>query len=150
MQSVIPEDRSKGAWIAQRGSMSGMRPDPPEYIATYRTQEKASREKTCVENIGRLQRECELGGVRYKASMKKWGLADSVACECGGPEQEAEVEVRKRPRNPKEPLIAVQAARENDPHSPSVQDRAQANPTAGRFQTGKFLVLTSAQPHPAH
>ena len=26
---------------------------------------------------------------RYKASMKKWGLADSAACECGEPEQTA-------------------------------------------------------------
>ena len=27
---------------------------------------------------------------RYKASMKKWGLADSAACECGEPEQTAD------------------------------------------------------------
>ena len=36
MLSVIPEDRSKDAWIVQPGS-SGKHPDPPEYIATYRT-----------------------------------------------------------------------------------------------------------------
>ena len=46
---------------------------------------------------------------------------------------------RKRSRKPKElqadrsPLLALQASREDDPHSPSVQDRAQANHTAGRF-----------------
>ena len=27
---------------------------------------------------------------RYKASMKKWGLADNAACECGEPEQTAD------------------------------------------------------------
>ena len=26
---------------------------------------------------------------RYRSSMKKWGLADSAACECGEPEQTA-------------------------------------------------------------
>ena len=26
----------------------------------------------------------------YRASMKKWGLADSAACECGEPEQTAD------------------------------------------------------------
>ena len=45
MLSVIPEDRSKDAWIAAAWKMSGKHPDPPEYIATYRAQEKASREK---------------------------------------------------------------------------------------------------------
>ena len=48
-------------------------------------------------------------------------------------------EARKRSRKPKElhadrsPLLALQASREDDPHLSSVQDRAQANPTAGRF-----------------
>ena len=65
-------------------------------------------------------------------------------------------EVRKRSRMPKElqanrsPLLALQASREHDPDSPSVQNRAQSNPTAGRFQTGEIVLLTSAQPHPAH
>ena len=27
---------------------------------------------------------------RYRSSMKKWGLADSAACECGEPEQTAD------------------------------------------------------------
>ena len=27
---------------------------------------------------------------RYKASMRKWGLADGAACECGEPEQTAD------------------------------------------------------------
>ena len=41
MLSVIPEDRSKDAWIAA----TWKRQWPPEYTATYRTQDKVSREK---------------------------------------------------------------------------------------------------------
>ena len=37
MLSAIPEDRSKDARIVQPGSRCGKHPDPPEYIATYRT-----------------------------------------------------------------------------------------------------------------
>ena len=69
MWSVIPEDRSKDAWIAaswkQEWEASGPHPGTsprtgpsirttPGYIATYRTQEKASTGKICVENTGRL------------------------------------------------------------------------------------------------
>ena len=66
------------------------------------------------------------------------------------------VEARKISRKPKELqadrslLLAVQATREQALHLSSVQDRAQANPTAGRFQTGKIVLLTGAQTHPAH
>ena len=62
----------------------------------------------------------------------------------------------KYPESPKElqadhsPLLAVHASREDDPNSPSMQDRAQANPAAGRFQTGEIVLLASAKPHPAH
>ena len=74
--------------LRQRGSRSGKHPDPPEYTATYRTLEKASREKNLVHwtTLNRLR----TGVGRYKASMKKWGLADSAACECGEPEQTAD------------------------------------------------------------
>ena len=44
----------------------------------------------------------------------------------------------------------MQASREDDPHSPSVQDRTQANHAEGRFQTGEIVLLTRAKPHPAH
>ena len=40
--------------LLQPGSRSGKHPDPPEYIAMYRTQEKASREKTRVKNTEQL------------------------------------------------------------------------------------------------
>ena len=46
MLSVIPEDRSKDAWIAATWKQGGKHPDPPEYTAMCRTQERASRENT--------------------------------------------------------------------------------------------------------
>ena len=42
--------------------------------------------KTLDDSINRLR----TGVGRYRAAMKKWGLADSAACECGEPEQTAE------------------------------------------------------------
>ena len=55
MLSVIPEDRSKDAWIAAAWQQQewyapgrDRHPDPPEYIATYLTHEKASRENICI------------------------------------------------------------------------------------------------------
>ena len=55
--------------------------------------------------------------------------------------RKANVDARKIPRKPKEVqagrslLFVVQANQEEDPRLPSVQDRAQANSAAGRFQT---------------
>ena len=46
MLSVIPEDRSKDAWIAATWKQEWEASGPTEYTATCRTQERASREKT--------------------------------------------------------------------------------------------------------
>ena len=45
MLSVIPEDRSNDAWIAEKWKQDWEASGHTEYIATFRTQEKASREK---------------------------------------------------------------------------------------------------------
>ena len=90
MLSVIHEDRSKDAWIAatwkQEWEASGPTrvrrhvPDPGEGVKG----EELSRKHWTT--LNRLR--TEVG--RYKASMKKLGLADSAACECGEPEQTAD------------------------------------------------------------
>ena len=90
MLSVIPEDRSKDAWISatwkQELEASGPTrvhrhvPDPGEGV----NGEELSRKHWTT--LNRLR----TGVGRYKASMKKWGLADSAACECGEPEQTAD------------------------------------------------------------
>ena len=90
MISVIPEDRSKDAWIAamwkQEWEASGPTrvhrhiSDPGEGVKG----EELSRKYWTT--LNRLR----TGVGRYRASMKKWGLADSAACECGNPEQTAD------------------------------------------------------------
>ena len=90
MLSVIPEDRSKDAWIAatwkQEWEASGPTrvhrhvPDPGEGV---------KGEELCRKHWTTLNRLRTRVG-RYKASMKKWGLADSAACKCGEPEQTAD------------------------------------------------------------
>ena len=88
--SVIPEDRSKDAWIAatwkQEWEASGPTrvhrhvSDPGEGV----NGDNLSRKHWAT--LNKLRN----GVGRYKASMKKWGLSDSAACECGEPEQTAD------------------------------------------------------------
>ena len=88
--SVIPDDRSKDAWIAatwkQEWEASGPTrlhqhvSDPGE---GFKGEELSRKHWT---TLNRLR----TGVGRYRASMKKWELADSAACECGEPEQTAE------------------------------------------------------------
>ena len=90
MLSVTPEDHSKDAWIAatwkQEWEASGPTrvhrhvPDPGEGVKA----DELSRKHWTT--LNRLR----TGVGRYKASMKKWGLADSAACEYGEPEQTAD------------------------------------------------------------
>ena len=90
MLSVIPEDRSKDAWLAvtwkQEWEASGPTrvhrhvSDPGEGVKG----EELNRKHWTT--LNRLR----TGVGRYRASMKKWGLADNAACECGEPEQTAD------------------------------------------------------------
>ena len=86
MSSLRTGRRMRG--LRQRGNRSGKHPDPPEYNATHRTQEKASRDM-CRKHWATPNR-VRTGVGRYRSSMKKWGLIDTAACECGEPEQKAE------------------------------------------------------------
>ena len=57
---------------------------------TYWTQENSSiREKISQKHCTTLNR-LRTGVDQYKASKKKWRLADSAPCECGEPEQTAD------------------------------------------------------------
>ena len=90
MLSVIPEDRSKDASIAATWKQEWEASEPTRvhrYVSDPGEGVKG-------ENLSRkqwttLNRQRTRVG-RYKASMKKWGLADSAACECGEPEQTAD------------------------------------------------------------
>ena len=88
MLSGIPEDRSKDAWLAatwkQEWESSGPTQvhrhisDPGEGVKG----EELSRKQWTT--LNRLR--TGVGRYSNRASMKKWGLVDSAACECGEPE----------------------------------------------------------------
>ena len=88
MLNDINEDRSKDAWIAAAWNheceASGPTrvhrhvSDPGEGV---KGEEMSRKQWTTLNKL-------RTGVGRYKASMKKWGLADSA---CGGPEQTAAV-----------------------------------------------------------
>ena len=68
--------------LRQSGSRSGKHPDLPEYIATYRTQKKASRwDDLCRKLWTNLSRIRTVVG-RYRSSLNKLGLTGSASCEC--------------------------------------------------------------------
>ena len=82
MLSVIPKDRSKDTW-KQEWETSG-----PTRVHRYVSD---PGEGVKGEDLSRkLWTTMRTGVGRYKASMKKWGLADNATCECGEPEQTAD------------------------------------------------------------
>ena len=89
MSSLRTGRRIRG--LRQHGSRSGKHPDPPEYTATYVSdpEEGVKGEELSRKHWTTLNR-LRTGVGRYRASMKKWGLADSAAGECGEPEQTAD------------------------------------------------------------
>ena len=87
---VIPEDRSKDAWIAATWKQEWEASGPTRvHRHVSNPAEGVKGEVLCRKHWTTLNR-LRTGVGRYKASMKKWGLADSAACECGEPEQTAD------------------------------------------------------------
>ena len=82
MLSVIPEDWSKDAWIAATWTQEWEASGP---IRVHRhvsdPGEDVKGEYLSGKHWTTLNR-LRTGVGRYKASMKKWGQADSAACEC--------------------------------------------------------------------
>ena len=75
----------------QRGSRSGSQPDPPACTSISGIQEEVPLEEmNYLAGNGQTLNRLRTGVGRYKASMQRWGLADSAACDCGDPEQTAE------------------------------------------------------------
>ena len=90
MLSVIPGDRSKDAWIAAMWKLEWEASAPTlvhRHVSDPGEGVKGEdlRRKHCT-TLNRLRTRVGL----YKASMKKWGLTDSAACECGEQEQTAD------------------------------------------------------------
>ena len=88
MISVIPEDRSNDAWIAAMWKQEWEASGPTRvhrHISDTGEGVKDLSQKHWT-TLNRLR----TGVGRFRASMKKWGLADSSACESGEPEQTAD------------------------------------------------------------
>ena len=90
MLSVIREDRSKDAWITPKWKQEWEASGPARvYRHVSDPGERVKGEDLSRKHWTTLNR-LRTGVGRYKASMKKWGLADSAACESGEPEQTAD------------------------------------------------------------
>ena len=86
---LISGDSRKFSETWQLCNDDGKHPDPPEYRHVSGPEEGVKGEELSRKHWTTLNR-LRTGVGRYRASMKKWGLADSAACECGEPEQTAD------------------------------------------------------------
>ena len=90
MLSVIPEDRSKDAWIAATWKQEWEASGPTRVHRHVSDPEEGVKGEELSRKHWTTLNRLRTGVGRYRASMKKWGLADSAACECGEPEQTAD------------------------------------------------------------
>ena len=90
MLSVIPEDRSKDAWIAATWKQEWEASGPTRVHRHVSDPEEGVKGEELSRKHWTTLNRLRTGVGRYRASMKKWGLADSAACECGEPEKTAD------------------------------------------------------------
>ena len=90
MLSVILEDRSKDASIAATWKQEWEASGPTRVHRHVSKPEEGVKGEDLRRKHWMTLNRLRTGVGRYKASMEKWGLADSAACECGEPEQTAE------------------------------------------------------------
>ena len=90
MLSVIPEDRSKDAWIAATWKQEWEASGPTRVHRHISDPGEGVKGEDLRRKYWTTLNRLRTGVGRYKASIKKWGLADSAACECGEPEQTAD------------------------------------------------------------
>ena len=105
MISVIPEDRSKDAWIAETWKQEWEASGPTRVHRHVSDPGEGDKEENLSRKHWTTLNRLRTAVGRYKASMKKWGLADGAACECGEPEQTADHIINSCPlhRYPSEP-----------------------------------------------
>ena len=81
------EDRSKDAWIAATWKQEWEASGPTRVNHHVSDQGEGVKGKYVSRKHWTTLNRLRTGVGRYKAPMKKWGLANSAACECGEPEQ---------------------------------------------------------------
>ena len=90
MLSVIPEDRSKDAWIVATWKQEWEASGPTRVHRHVSDPEEGVKGEELSRKHWTTLNRLRTGVCRYRASMKKRGLADCAACECGEPEQTAD------------------------------------------------------------
>ena len=90
MLSVIPEDRSKDAWIAATCTQEWEASGPTRVHRHISDPGKVVKGEDLSRKHWTTLNRLRTGVDRFRTSMKKWGLADSAACECVEPEQTAD------------------------------------------------------------
>ena len=89
MLSVIPEDRSKDAWIAATWKHEWEASGPTRVHRHVSDPGRRQGRRAASKTLGDCKQTANWGRW-YRAYMKMWALADSAACECVEPEQTAE------------------------------------------------------------
>ena len=101
---VIREDRSKDAWIAAAWKQAWEAFGPTRVHRHVSDPGEGVKEEYLSRQHWTTLNRLITGVGRYRSSMKKWGLGDSAACECGEPEQTADHIINSCPlqRSPSE------------------------------------------------
>ena len=83
MLCVIPEDLSRDAWIVAVWKQEWEASGPTRVHRQVSNPGDGFKGEDLRQKHWTTLNRLRTGVGRYRASMKKWGLADSAACECG-------------------------------------------------------------------
>ena len=89
MLQSIPEDLSRDAWLAASWKQTWETAGPSRIQQYIRDPGGGVKGEDLPRHLWTSLNHLFTGVGRFKSSLKKWGLSDSAACECGEPEQTA-------------------------------------------------------------
>ena len=84
------EDLSRNGWLAAAWKQEWERAGPTRIHHSIRDPGDGTTGDDLPRQQWTLLNRLRTGVGRFKSAMKKWGLADSAACECGDPDQTPE------------------------------------------------------------
>ena len=90
MLQSIPDDLSRDAWLAASWRQTWETAGPSRIQRYIRDPGGGVKGEDLPRHLWTSLNRLRTGVGRSKSSLKKWGLSDSAACECGEPEQTAE------------------------------------------------------------
>lgn len=90
MLQSIPEDLSRDAWLASSWEQMWETAGPSRIHQYIKDPGGGVKGEDLPRHLWTSLNRLRTGVGRFNSSLKKWGLSDSAACECGEPEQTAE------------------------------------------------------------